>query len=399
MFAYRMHNQMIGGGNCSLCKSPGTNMSTCPLNPNAAKPNPAKHPLAAGKPVSPSAQPPPVPPSPPISQPSVPPQVPPPIPTEPTTFAEFLSSTSAPIDLTAGIRLGKKKAEPVAEPIIGTATTSSGKKVMKKVTLIDIPPNGCATGKIGPRPTMEDEHVTASFDDYINLYAVFDGHGGARVSKFLVDELPNELYKSLKDIDLDDRSLVKQTIIGAYARIDRKIYDTMDIQDGSTAVAILQIYDVLYFINLGDSRAILVDAKTGRVEHATTDQKPNDERARIMDAGGFVIMGRVNGVLAVARAFGDLGLKKDENDKYMGANGPVSTVPVITTYIMTPGETYIAVLACDGLWDVMNNNDVAKKLPPTGQLQKVCESLIDEALTMGSRDNVSVMVTVLKAPE
>lgn len=40
------YNQ-IGGGNCTLCGSPGTNKSTCPLNPSATNPNAKKHPLAA----------------------------------------------------------------------------------------------------------------------------------------------------------------------------------------------------------------------------------------------------------------------------------------------------------------------------------------------------------------
>jgi hypothetical protein len=34
------------GGVCSLCESPGTNKSTCPLNPNSLNPNPSKHPNA-----------------------------------------------------------------------------------------------------------------------------------------------------------------------------------------------------------------------------------------------------------------------------------------------------------------------------------------------------------------
>lgn len=41
-----MINQ-IGGAVCSLCGSPGTNKSTCPLNPAAKKTNPKQHPLAA----------------------------------------------------------------------------------------------------------------------------------------------------------------------------------------------------------------------------------------------------------------------------------------------------------------------------------------------------------------
>ena len=39
------YNQ-YGGGNCSLCNSPNTNKSTCPLNPGAKHPSSAKHPLA-----------------------------------------------------------------------------------------------------------------------------------------------------------------------------------------------------------------------------------------------------------------------------------------------------------------------------------------------------------------
>jgi len=44
---YMYQDQQVGGGACSLCRSPNTNKSTCPLNPGAAKPNPSKHPLAA----------------------------------------------------------------------------------------------------------------------------------------------------------------------------------------------------------------------------------------------------------------------------------------------------------------------------------------------------------------
>ena len=36
-----------GGGNCTLCNSPNTRRDTCPLNKDAKKPNPKKHPNAA----------------------------------------------------------------------------------------------------------------------------------------------------------------------------------------------------------------------------------------------------------------------------------------------------------------------------------------------------------------
>ena len=42
-------NILNGGGICSLCKTPGANMSTCPLNPKAKNPNNNKHHLIKKK--------------------------------------------------------------------------------------------------------------------------------------------------------------------------------------------------------------------------------------------------------------------------------------------------------------------------------------------------------------
>jgi hypothetical protein len=47
----------IGGGFCSLCKSPRTNKSTCPLNPLAKTHDSAKHPLAEVEAVEPKPEP------------------------------------------------------------------------------------------------------------------------------------------------------------------------------------------------------------------------------------------------------------------------------------------------------------------------------------------------------
>lgn len=52
-----MYHQ-TGGGACSLCRSPGTTKITCPWNPKAKNPNPAKHPLAKGKPPAGKTKPP-----------------------------------------------------------------------------------------------------------------------------------------------------------------------------------------------------------------------------------------------------------------------------------------------------------------------------------------------------
>lgn len=80
------------------------------------------------------------------------------------------------------------------------------------------------------------------------------------------------------------------------------------------------------------------------------DHKPNrqDERTRIENAGGVVVWAgtwRVGGVLAVSRAFGDRLLKRY-----------VVATPDITEETVGPDDQLV-VLASDGLWDVVSNDD------------------------------------------
>ena len=42
---------------------------------------------------------------------------------------------------------------------------------------------------IGKRPTNEDNHICKSRYNY-DYYAIFDGHGGSTVSKFLSETMP-----------------------------------------------------------------------------------------------------------------------------------------------------------------------------------------------------------------
>lgn len=67
---------------------------------------------------------------------------------------------------------------------------------------------------------------------------------------------------------------------------------------------------VLYTANAGDARAVL--CRGGRAIRLTYDHKGTDtqEAGRILQAGGYVLGGRVNGVLAVTRSLGDSAMKE-----------------------------------------------------------------------------------------
>ena len=85
----------------------------------------------------------------------------------------------------------------------------------------------------------------------------------------------------------------------------------MDLS-GSTATVVMVRWDRIVVANVGDSRAVL--CKGNRVVNLTAEHRPppyglgeiaKREAQRIEAAGGWVDDGRICGILAVARGFGD----------------------------------------------------------------------------------------------
>lgn len=89
-------------------------------------------------------------------------------------------------------------------------------------------------------------------------------------------------------------------------------------------------YLALYVASCGDCRAVL--SRAGVASDLSEDHKPSrvDEHQRIVRAGGWVHNGRLNGVLAVSRAFGDLEYKtlKEKCWETEFAFDPLTAVPV-----------------------------------------------------------------------
>lgn len=85
-----------------------------------------------------------------------------------------------------------------------------------------------------------------------------------------------------------------------------------DDKSGSTAVCVLISPEHFFIANCGDSRAVL--CRKGAPAVCTQDHKPTvpAEKKRIQDAGGSVMIHRVNGSLAVSRALGDFEYKNVE---------------------------------------------------------------------------------------
>lgn len=121
---------------------------------------------------------------------------------------------------------------------------------------------------------------------------------------------------------------------------------------GATAVTCIIQNQKLWCANAGDSRMIACVNDT--VDVLSYDHKPNNEKElkRIFDAGGYVQYNRVNGNLALSRALGDYIFKRSTNKK--AEEQIVTAFPDVEHREITEDWEF-AILACDGIWDVMTN--------------------------------------------
>ncbi|MQM16802.1 hypothetical protein Taro_049763 [Colocasia esculenta] len=189
---------------------------------------------------------------------------------------------------------------------------------------------------------MEDYHVAEHRYEKgheLGLYAIFDGHLGNSVPSYLKEHLFTNILKE-PNFWRDPEGAIKN----AYRTTDKLILEnsTRLGPGGSTAVTAIVIDGRdLWIANVGDSRAVVCER--GAANQLSVDHEPDTERKRIEKHGGFVTIlpgdvPRVNGQLAVARAFGDQSLKA-----HLSSEPDVRHVPLDPTI-------EFVILASDGLW-------------------------------------------------
>ncbi|GMJ03342.1 hypothetical protein like AT4G28400 [Hibiscus trionum] len=143
----------------------------------------------------------------------------------------------------------------------------------------------CLKGK--SNHDMED-YVVSEFkrkdDSELGLFAIFDGHLGHDVAKYLQGHLFDNILKQH-----DFWTQTEDAIRRAYRSTDAEILDKAKLLGGggSTAVtAILINSQKLVVGNVGDSRAVI--CKSGVAKQVSVDHEPSKEKGMIERRGGFV---------------------------------------------------------------------------------------------------------------
>lgn len=171
-------------------------------------------------------------------------------------------------------------------------------------------------------------------------------------------------------------------------------------ESGSTATIVIVTATQCYFAFLGDSPGFVFNPDTGDIIVSIGKHEPtrDDEYRRIIKNGGAVTtddgdVPRVNGSLAVSRAFGDFSLKFEnpkvpDSTKSLIDDVFVSADPEIVV-IPRPQKGIVA-LCSDGLIDTpvgefRPNSEVAKeikeKIKQVGDLTKAAEAVIQTQIS------------------
>lgn len=262
---------------------------------------------------------------------------------------------------------------------------SAGGNTVKSIT--GVPDFGVAEDQnVMHRTTMEDSWVVvdsfAGEKDSV-YFGLFDGHNGKDAAEFCMNKLHAFAAKYVKTMPVG----------GAFEKSYLLTHEGMgsDIaKSGCTVVTcwLQRSARMLHTANVGDSRAVLV-CDDGSAQRLTKDHKPNDpqEKKLVEDRGGVIVNGRVSGILAVSRSLGDY-----KAEKYVSRNPSFSSVKLSDANIAL-------VVACDGLFDVCSDQEVAE-LVMRGRknrqtCQKIAKVLVDTAIGKGTTDNVTVMVAFL----
>ena len=249
--------------------------------------------------------------------------------------------------------------------------------------------NAAVVSVNGYRNSMEDAHVMHIFEDRM-LFGVFDGHSNDRCSNFIADNITPRVQKLT--LPASDAMLEKMCL-----DLDEQFLE--DYGEGGTTGTFTIVEPggadeyKMTICNVGDSRIIVI--RDGKLLFGTEDHKPQNpsERERIERCGGIVRMGRVDGDLAVSRAFGDGFFKKNRDDP---RNQKVIAVPEITRLTAKKGD--IVVISCDGVFEGSFPTEevvpfVCKEVPPVaGDMAIPAARVVDQAIRRGSKDNITCMV-------
>ena len=245
---------------------------------------------------------------------------------------------------------------------------------------------------------MEDK--SKSIENFNNdknqmVFEIFDGHGGDEMSTYLQANLA-KIYK--QNLLLNKGNIIL-SLKNAFHDADDEMRGQLNMEGlGSTGTLVHIVRRLgpvleVYSANVGDSRVSLISPEhiiRLSYDHRTTDEK---EKKRILESGMEIIDDRICGTLMLTRIFGNYEYK-EENEN--GNNKGLICEPFISKIeIDLSIENQFLILASDGIWDILTEEEVQNIIKKYQDTQKICSIIIKKCLENEAWDNMSVFAVKL----
>ena len=234
----------------------------------------------------------------------------------------------------------------------------------------------------GHRMSMEDRHVLLTdFTGRNRLFGgVYDGHRGSFAAEYTARHLHQRFRESL-EVDRDP----EQAFVKAYLAIASELETE---PSGTTAITFFLENQTVITANCGDSRAVIIKKDTTLQLSDDHRLDNEEERKRIEGLGSRIaypyVMSGFQGLMPT-RTLGDAGFD---------AAGIIAEPSVRNYSIRTEDRFLLA--ACDGLFDVLDNEQVGEFGYRADDPQDLVDRLKQEVLEnrMGM-DNLTIMACEL----
>lgn len=216
------------------------------------------------------------------------------------------------------------------------------------------------------------------------LLGVLDGHGGAEASRLASEWLPSTLARGLAGVGPEEAERVRQAFVKAFVEVSARLGRVTG--SGTTAAVAWLVPPHLWYAWVGDSGAVL-GRRDGTPLRLTRDHRLDhpEERRRLRALGArfwgpyLLAPDGVSGLM-VTRALGDPAFQ-----------GLVLAEPEVG-YRRLEAEDCLLLLACDGLWDALEDASAVALALHHPDPQEGAHALVDRALARGSTDNITVVV-------
>lgn len=216
-------------------------------------------------------------------------------------------------------------------------------------------PSGCASPEAQSPMRQLNERAIAETPIKAFL-GVFDGHNGRATADYVAVHLCGLIAQAFRGMANATPEEEAEALRVSFQQCDDDLRASgVAGASGSTAACAVVLQDRVHLCSAGDCR-IAAAAKDGHiVASITQDHTPTKNAAecdRVASLGASLEGGRINGKLAVTRAFGDF--------EFKDAAKPVREhlVLCVPTVVTVPrDDIHVIVAGCDGVWELNTIED------------------------------------------